>query len=343
MIKVVKVAILGATGYVGMELVKILNNHPHIEINFLGSESKNNLNPFNSNKDKNYSNLPQLSFNKEFDPKNSEAVFLALPHGVTQSYVKEYFNKINIFDLSADFRLDSLDVYEKNYGLHCSSELLDDFVYGLSEVNSEKIKKYKNVAIPGCYPTSILLPLIPLIENNLIETSNIIIDSKSGYSGAGKKFDMNNIKNSEDQNFYNYNTNNHRHICEIQQELNKYSISEVNFSFNPHILPCFRGMMSTIYCDLKKNIKYEDIYNQLIDYYKDSTFVNIVNHKNILDFFSVQNTNNCLIKTFKNNSNNNIILVSLIDNLLKGAAGQAVQCFNKIYDFKESLSLEKFR
>ena len=173
----------------------------------------------------------------------------------------------------------------------------------------------------------------------MLETDNIIIDSKSGYSGAGKKFDINNIKNKNDLNFYNYNTNEHRHICEIQQELNKNSLDQVNFSFNPHLLPSFRGMISTIYCDLKPNIKPSDINETLVNFSRNMKFVNIVDNDYKIDLFSIQNNNHCMIKIEKHLSESKIIIVSAIDNLLKGAAGQAVQCFNLIYNFDQSLSL----
>ena len=342
--KLIKVAVLGSTGFVGLELIKILINHPHIKINFLGCENISNQNQININDNSKYINLPKLSLNKDFNPHDSDAVFLALPHGISHNYVKKYFNKIKIFDLSADFRLDSQEVYEKNYtSIHSCPELLNDFLYALPEINNEKINQHNNIAVPGCYPTSILLPLIPIIKDNLIDINNIIIDSKSGYSGAGKKFDLDNIKNSKDFNFYNYDTNTHRHICEIQQELDKYSNEKVNFSFNPHILPNYRGMMSTIYCDLNKDITDTDIFLTLKKYYRDSSFVKIINNDNRFDFFLIQNTNNCLIKLFKHNSINRVIIVSLIDNLLKGAAGQAVQCFNKLFNFKDFLSLENFQ
>ena len=167
----------------------------------------------------------------------------------------------------------------------------------------------------------------------------IIIDSKSGYSGAGKKFDTKNIFKDTEQNFYNYNTNNHRHICEIYQELNKIAKSEVKFSFNPHILPIFRGMMSTIYCQLNPFKKRKDIINIYSKYYKDKSFVKILNSNDTADFFSVTQTNNCLIKLFDHSDNDKIIIVSLIDNLLKGASGQAVQCMNLILGFEENIGL----
>ena len=337
----IRVAVLGSTGYVGMELVKILSNHSYVDINFLGSETEhgsflNNID--NTNK---YTNLPILSPNKNFRPEDSDYVFLALPHAVSNKYVKKFYNKINIIDLSADFRLDNFEVYKKNYGnKHECEELLNNFIYGLAEINRDKILNSKNIAVPGCYPTSILLPLIPLIKNRLIDTKNIIIDSKSGYSGAGKKFDFNKIKSKNDYNFYNYNTNNHRHIAEIKQELNKHnSENEVRFSFNPHILPNFRGMISTIYCDLNIGIKKTDIINLFHELQKLNPFIKYIDNDETLDFFSVQNSNYCKIKIFNHHSEDKIIIVSAIDNLIKGAAGQAVQCFNISENIEETVSL----
>ena len=338
----INVAVLGSTGYVGYELVKMLVHHPKVKINFLGCDSKINDTLFNKNKNLEFSKLPNLSLNNDFDVSKSDVVFLALPHGISHKYVKEYFNKIKIIDLSADFRLDSEEVYNENYKtIHSCSKLLQEFVYGLPEINKKLIINKNNIAVPGCYPTSILLPLIPLIREKLINTDNIIIDSKSGYSGAGKKFEIANIKNSNDLNFYNYKTNNHQHICEIKQELEKNnSKNNINFSFNPHIMPIFRGIMSTIYCDLTNNITTKDISNFYDNHYSNLPFVKIIKDKEKFDLFTVQNTNNCLIKLFPHSSDNKIIIVSVIDNLIKGAAGQAIQCFNIIYNFKESLSLK---
>ncbi len=337
----IRVAVLGSTGYVGMELVKILSNHSQVDINFLGSETIHGSYLNNINSTKEYNELPLLKPNNNFNAEDSDYVFLALPHAVSNKYVKKYFNKINIIDLSADFRLDNFDVYKKNYGNeHECKEYLNNFIYGLVEINREKILDSKNIAVPGCYPTSILLPLIPLIKNKLIDTKNIIIDSKSGYSGAGKKFDFNKMKSKNDYNFYNYNTNNHRHIAEIKQELNKHnSDNEVKFSFNPHILPNFRGMISTIYCDLNNGIKKTDIINLFQNLQKINPFIKYIDNDEVLDFFSIQNSNYCKIKTFNHYSEDKLIIVSAIDNLIKGAAGQAVQCFNIAENIEETLSL----
>jgi len=337
----IKIAVLGSTGYVGMELVKILSNHSYVDINFLGSETIHGSYLNNIDNTKEYNQLPLLKPNDSFNAEDSDYVFLALPHAVSNKYVKKYFNKINIIDLSADFRLDNFDIYKKNYGNeHACKEHLKNFIYGLAEINREKILGSKNIAIPGCYPTSILLPLIPLIKNKLINTENIIIDSKSGYSGAGKKFDFNKMKSKNDYNFYNYNTNNHRHIAEIKQELNKHnSENEVKFSFNPHILPNFRGMISTIYCDLNNSIKKTDIINLLKELDKINPFLKYIENDETLDFFSIQNSNYCKIKVFDHYSDDKLIIVSAIDNLIKGAAGQAVQCFNLAENIQETVSL----
>ena len=340
--KIISVAILGSTGYVGLELVKLLVHHNNIVIKFLGCENfaLNDIRSF----DKDIKNdlLPKLDYNNNFDPKDIDLVFLALPHGISHKFVKKLYKKVYIIDLSADFRLDSHETYYSNYsGNHSCPNLLNKFTYGLTEINSNLIKVSNNVAIPGCYPTSILLPLIPLIQKNLIKTENIIIDSKSGYSGAGKKFNISNIQNKFSLNFYNYNTNEHRHICEIKQELKKHTKQKINFSFNPHILPIFRGMMSTIYCDLQDNINVYELEDCLIEYSKNLLFIKFINNDEHIDFFKVQNTNICFIKFFKHSINSKIIIVSYIDNLLKGAAGQAVQCMNLMFNFEENLGFKK--
>jgi len=325
------IAVLGSTGYVGLELVYLLSKIKEISINFLGSENSANkkINLFDPRIKK---KLPNIKLNSQFKEKNIEILFLALPHKVSQNYVKKFYNKLKIIDLSADFRLDSKSVYKDNYNYkHSCPELLKEFVYGLFEVNFNLIKNSNNIAVPGCYPTSVLLPLIPLLKFKIIKSSNIIIDSKSGYSGAGKNFDKNNIfKSKNDLNFYNYNTNQHRHICEIKQELQKFTDDNVLFSFNPHVLPIYRGMMSTIYCDLTKSFSIKEINIILKKFYKKYKNIQIVEDNTRIDFNKIQNTNNCIIKLFKHYSSSKIILVSLIDNLQKGAAGQAIQCMSAI-------------
>jgi len=336
----ISVAILGSTGYVGLELVKILSNHPNVDIVFIGTEKSPNISIQKLDSSISSSNIPNTQLNRDFDCNTADTVFLALPHSVSNEYVKLFYDKIQIIDLSADFRLDDYEIYKENYGMnHSCPSLLKDFIYGLPEFNRNELLDSKNIAVPGCYPTSILIPTLPLLSNNLIKSSNLIFDSKSGYSGAGKKFDKANIKSVNEYNFFNYNTNQHRHICEIRQELEKKHKKEVLFSFNPHILPNFRGMMSTIYCDLNGGVNQSDVINCFEQLDSQNYFVDFKNDELRADFFLVQNTNKCVLKIFKHYDDSKIIIISLIDNLLKGAAGQAVQCFNLSKGFDESSGL----
>ena len=278
MSKKVSVAILGSTGYVGLELVKILSKHSNIDIVFLGTEKSPNISIQKLDSSIDISNISNTQLNRDFDYNIADTVFLALPHSISNEYVKLFYNKIQIIDLSADFRLDNFEIYKKNYGSkHSCPDLLDDFIYGLPEFNKNEIANSKNIAVPGCYPTSILIPTLTLLSNNLIKDSNLIFDSKSGYSGAGKNFDKGNIENLNDYNFFNYNTNQHRHICEIRQELEKKHKKEVLFSFNPHILPNFRGMMSTIYCDLNKGINESDVIKCFEQLDSQNYFIDFIN------------------------------------------------------------------
>ncbi len=342
MSKKISVAILGSTGYVGLELVKILLKHTKVEIVFLGTENNANMPITSIDKSIEDRNLPLTKLNKDFDVNIADTVFLALPHGISNKFVKNFNGKIQIIDLSADFRLKDFEVYKKYYGEnHSAPDLLNKFVYGLADLKKKELTNHKNIAVPGCYPTSILIPLLPLLNKKLIKDCNIIIDSKSGYSGAGKKFNLNNLKNSNDLNFYNYNTNTHRHISEIRQELENINKSDVSFSFNPHILPNFRGMMSTIYCDLAENITIEMVEHSLKELDTHNEFIEFIQNDKRADFFSIQNTNKCSLKLFNHYDKTKIIIVSLIDNLQKGAAGQAVQCFNISQGLDETLGLTK--
>ena len=342
--KTITAAVLGSTGYAGLELIYILSRHSGIKINFLGSENFPNKDIREFDKRITNETLPKLDFYKNIDLANIDVVFLALPSGISQNFVKENINKTKIIDLSADFRLEDSEVYINNYNYkHLCPELLKNFIYGLPEINYELIQNSNNIAVPGCYPTSVLLPLIPLLKTDLIKSENIIIDSKSGYSGAGKKFDKKNISDKGMFNFYNYNTTQHRHICEIHQELSKISNTSIKFSFNPHIMPIFRGMMSTIYCDLNNNVSNHDIKECLVKFYSNTNFVKIIDKTERNDFFKVQNTNNCFIKLYNHYDSSKIIIVSLIDNLLKGASGQAVQCMNIMFGYDEKLGLDNIK
>ena len=324
---IIKVAVLGSTGYTGLELINILYKHPKVDIIFLGSKNSKEKKLQNIYSIFKKYKLPVLKDYSEMNYKNVDLVFLSLPHKISQKIICKNYGKTKFIDLSADFRLKNHKIYLENYKTkHLCKNLLKKFIYGLPELNYNSIKSASNIAIPGCYPTSILIPLAPLINKKLIKTDNIIIDSKSGYSGAGKKFNIEKLIKKNNLNFYNYNTNQHRHICEIKQELEKFTSEEIEFSFNPHILPIFRGMMSSIYCDINNQNTLDQINTSLSNFYKDYKNIEIYSGDQRADFNCVQNTNKCIIKIFKHYSKSKITIVSLIDNLNKGAAGQAIQC-----------------
>ena len=338
----INVGVIGSTGYTGIELVKILNNHKNINLKYLTSQTHKNINEIFSNlKNK---NLRLFKKKEEIDIKELDLVFVSLPHIESQIYISKIIDQVKIIDLSGDFRLTNIQDYYKWYSKnHCLKDRIQDFVYGLTEIYKNQIINADNIAVPGCYPTSVLLPLIPLLKHNIINERNIIIDSKSGYSGAGKNFNLKKLINNNIYNFYSYKTNNHRHMPEIEQELSFSPQKKVSIIFNPHILPIERGIISTIYCNLTNIIETKEIENFLINFYKDDKFIEIKSNNEDITFFDVIGTNKCIIKIIKNNSNNSIIIQSVIDNLIKGASGQAVQNMNLMFNFNsyESLGMKK--
>ena len=243
-------------------------------------------------------------------------------------------SKNTLIDLAADFRLEKNSDYLKWYKQkHRSIDLINKSLYSLPEINGKQLKKYKIISCPGCYPTSILLPLVPLFKNKLVNVKNIIMDSKSGYSGAGrgvhKKYKNKNLY----QSLSAYGVGFHRHNSEIDQMLKKFTKKEIDFSFTPHLTPMFRGILSTIYIDLENGITQSKVIKKLSDFYKKEYFVKILKADTMISTNDVINTNNCLISVCKSKSKNKIIILSAIDNLIKGGAGQAVQNFNIKFNF----------
>ncbi len=339
MIQKKKICIAGATGFVGLELIKKIYFHPYVEIKYLFVKESIEDDIYKS-LPKNIKNLPSL---KKIDSKSiseCDVFFSALPHAEIFKIVNEVYNlnpNTVIIDLSADFRLPNVTEYEKWYKVkHDSIQLQKSAVYGLSEIYRDKIKKANVISCPGCYPTSILLPLIPLLEKNMIDESEIIADSKSGYSGAGKKIYDQKLYPNIDENLAIYGVGHHRHMPEIDFYLSQFSKQKIQISFTPHLIPTFRGILSTIYIKSKKNIK--DLSNCLMDKYNDEFFVEIIENK-MINTNNVINTNKCNIAIYKNRSENNYIISSSIDNLLKGASGQAIQNFNIRFNFNENLGL----
>ena len=334
------VLVAGSTGYIGVQLIKLLVKHNNIKIRYLCGNSSVGKNISHYDKILNKKGLPKIvKFNKSY-LKDVDIVFTALPNGGAQE-ISNYLLKHNVLiDLAADFRLNKASDYLKWYKQkHKSTTNIKKSIYALPEIIGKKIRKYNIISCPGCYPTSILLPLIPLIKKNLIKTENVIIDSKSGYSGAGRGVH----KKNKDKNLYeslsSYGVGFHRHNSEIQQEIDNYSKKRFSFTFTPHLVPMFRGILSTIYLDLNKGVNTKKLEKALNDEYSKSKFVKILKQKTSLSTNNVINTNNCHISICKTKYKNRVIILSVIDNLIKGGAGQAIQNMNLKFNFPETKGL----
>ena len=336
----INVLIYGATGYIGIQLTKILVNHKKVNIKYLCGSSSIGKKISYYDKSLNKCKLPKIvKFNKNF-LSSVDVIFTALPNGESQKISKLLLKKNILIDLSADFRLKKTSNFLKWYKIkHKAKNMIKNSVYALPEIKRKNIKDSKIISCPGCYPTSILLPLIPLLKKKLIFNNNIIIDSKSGYSGAGRGVH----KKYKNQNLYEslsaYGLALHRHNSEIQQELDLFSNKINNFHFTPHLTPMFRGILSTIYIDLKKGVTKNKVNSELKKYYKNERFVEISKPDTFLSTNDVINTNKCVISVCNSKYKNKLIILSVIDNLIKGGSGQAVQNMNIRCKFSESEGL----
>ena len=286
-------------------------------------------------------NLPRITKISNINWKKINVIFTALPNGEAQKIAKDLPDHVKLIDLSADFRLTNHKIYKKWYGInHNCKNLIKRSIYGLTEFSKKKLRKYKIISCPGCYPTSIQVPLIPLIKKKMINTNNIIIDSKSGYSGAGKnikkKFKFNNLFNSVSA----YGVGSHRHMSEIDQEFSKVANKKINVFFTPHLIPMFRGILSTIYLETINRYTAKQIYNELKMSHKYNSFIKIAKFNSPIGTGEVMGTNKCQISICKNRNKNKVIIISAIDNLIKGASGQAVQNMNVAFNLKESMGLK---
>ncbi|WP_338587388.1 N-acetyl-gamma-glutamyl-phosphate reductase [Clostridium baratii] len=337
----IKVGIIGATGYVGAELTRLLLSHPKVKLYKISSKSYKGEKL--SNVYTNFFNVTDLICEDIDDViKECDVIFTTLPHGYSEEIIYKSFNsgKLSI-DLGADFRLDSEDSYEKWYGKKFSEKSLHKYsVYGLPELNREKIKNSKIIGNPGCYPTSIELALLPLLKNNMIETKKIICDSKSGVTGSGRGLSESSHYTNVNENFNPYKIGYHRHIPEIEETLTKISHDDVNIIFTPHLLPINRGILSTIYCTLKdKNLSLDKIHETYDKFYRNEPFVNILPLNEIAKIKDVTLSNNCNISLHLNHRKDELIIISTIDNMLKGASGQAIQNMNIALGFDEKCGL----
>ena len=328
------VLVVGSTGYIGVQLIKLLIKHKYINIKYLCGNSSVGKKISNYEKSLINIKLPKIiKFNKKL-LNNVDVVFTALPNGEAQD-ISKHLNKKNILiDLGGDFRLKKASEYLKWYKQkHRATSLIKKSIYSLPEINGQDVKKFNIISCPGCYPTSILLPLVPLIKHELIKVDNIIMDSKSGYSGAGRGVH----KKNKNKNLYDsisaYGVGFHKHNPEIDQMLKKFTKKKINFTFTPHLSPMFRGILSTIYVDLNNNATQSKVIKTLIDFYKDKNFVKILKKNSIISTNDVINSNNCFISVCKTKLNSRIVIISAIDNLIKGGAGQAIQNLNLRFNF----------
>ncbi|SMN00925.1 N-acetyl-gamma-glutamyl-phosphate reductase [uncultured Candidatus Thioglobus sp.] len=337
----IKAGIIGGTGYTGVELLRLLHNHTGAEVIAISSRSE-----VGQRVDDFFPSLAgqtELVFTAPDDAilESCEVIFFATPHGVAMKNAGKFIEKgIKVIDLGPDFRLQDKAEYEKWYGLeNFQSELLASSVYGLSEINRQKIKQAKLIGNPGCFPTTVLLALKPLIENNLIDLSNIIVDSKTGVSGAGRGANQAMLLCEASESVKAYGVSGHRHYPEIKQELSLLAGGKtIGLTFVPHLVPMIRGMESTIYVDLLDGDT--DVQSILETTYKDEHFVTVLSAGTVPETRNVKSSNFCQIAAQKA-VGGKLIITSVIDNLIKGASGQAIQNMNILFGLDEKTGLEQ--
>ncbi|SHM70348.1 N-acetyl-gamma-glutamyl-phosphate reductase [Gracilibacillus kekensis] len=338
------VAIIGGTGYGAVELIRFLHNHPHVQVTKIISHS-------NSGTDLSevYPHLTEI-IDLEMTPlnvdelaKEVELVFFATPSNVSKHYIPSLMDKgVRCIDLSGDFRLRDGEIYQTYYGEEMATQrYIDQAVYGLPEINKEKIKQASILANPGCYPTATTLGLLPVLENDLVDNSSIIIDAKTGTSGAGRGLSLNVHFSEMNENFKAYKLGVHKHIPEIEQLLTERAKEEIQVTFTPHIVPMTRGIMSTIYVDLKDKQSTDYLIDVYQNYYKNDPFVRVRRNGTIPSTREVYGSNYCDIGLYADERTGKLIIVSVIDNLVKGASGQAVQNMNIMCGWDETTGINQ--
>jgi N-acetyl-gamma-glutamyl-phosphate reductase len=336
-----RVAILGASGYTGAELLRLLGGHPGIEVAALTADRQagkpiSDVFPHLAGL-----GLPTLVRIEDCDWSKLDAVFCCLPHGTTHEVIAALPQHLKIVDLSADFRLHDLDTYAEWYGhAHRAPALQKEAVYGLTEHARSALRNARLCASPGCYPTAAQLPLIPLVKADMIEADDIIIDAKSGVTGAGRAAKEASLYAEVAEGIHAYNIAAHRHAPEIEQSLSEALGRKVIVNFTPHLMPMNRGILSTIYVRLKNGASAADLRAKLVEAYADERFVRVVPDGVAPATRHVRGSNLCLIGVFPDRVNGRAILVSVIDNLVKGASGQALQNMNVMLGFDEDDGLK---
>ena len=339
----IKAGIIGATGYAGAEIVRLLMGHPEVEIKWLGSRSYI---------DQRYADIYRNMFqivedickddNLDKLAEEVDVIFTATPQGFCASVInEEILSKVKVIDLSADFRIKDVATYEKWYGIeHKSPEYIEEAVYGLCEINREYIKKARLVANPGCYTTCSILSLYPLVKEGLIDPSTIIIDAKSGTSGAGRGAKVDNLFCEVNENMKAYGVATHRHTPEIEEQLGYAAGQEIVLNFTPHLVPMNRGILVTAYANLKEKVSYETVKAAYDKYYEKEKFVRVL-EKDVCPQTKWVEGSNYVDVNFKiDERTGRVIVMGALDNLVKGAAGQAVQNMNLVFGLDESTGLD---
>jgi len=336
----IKAGIIGATGYAGAELVRILLTHPESEISAISSvsfEGKKLSEVYPS-----YKSLCDMECkNQDEVVEKSDVIFAALPHGLSQELAAQCDKAGKAFiDLGADFRLESEEEYKEWYGCDfLDHDLHKRSVYGLPELFRENIKGKRIIANPGCYTTGAPLALAPAVKAGLVSTEGIIVDSKSGVTGAGRKPSQGNHYPELNEGFHAYKVANHRHTPEIEQTLGKLSGKKVTITFVPHLLPVNRGIISTCYARINDGVTFEQIRAEYENFYKDEFFVRLLKDGENADIHNIKYSNFCDISLHHDKRTNTLVAISAIDNMVKGAAGQAVQNMNIIFGLPETTGL----
>ena len=340
--KDINVGVIGASGYTGSDLIRMLSGHPKIDLKYA---SANNHAGQRIGEIYPYLNGKVDLFLEKWEDINWSAVdviFSCLPHGIFHEIFPNLPAEKIIIDLSADFRLSSAKDYAQWYNFeHKSVETINHFVYGLTELNRSNIRKSEKVACPGCYPTATLLALYPLIADDLIEINHITIDAKSGISGAGRSPKRELLFSEISESFRPYSVTGHRHIIEIEQQLMLHSKNNIKINFIPHLVPMNRGELVTSHVRLSKDIKLNEIIKIYQSKYRNDNFINIMSNGNVPNTINVRGTNNCDIAVIPGRVDKTLIIISAIDNLVKGSSGQAIQNMNLIHGWPEELGLHQ--
>ena len=334
-------AVLGASGYTGAEAVRLILGHPKLTLKAMTAHSR--AGEAYSDVFRNYAgqDLPPLTKLDAVDWDGIDVAFACLPHGASQETIAQIYDKVEtVIDLSADFRLSDPELYAKTYGRpHEFKELLGNRVYGLSEFSRGQLPGAKLVACPGCYPTSAMLALLPALKSNLIESDNLIIDAKSGVTGAGRKATLGFAYSETSDGAQAYAIGNHRHAPEMDQGIRDFAGISTAVRFTPHLLPMNRGMIATCHVSLKGATNAEDLRTHYENNYRDEPFVHVLAEGQVPQTRHVRGSNHCQIGIFADRTPNSAVIVSVIDNLTKGSSGQAIQNYNLTQGWDETLGL----